>query len=206
MAALPQVPVGLPAHGVPPPTAPQNPPTLIDVVNALNYNAQLLAAHKALINFDPEADRGPSSPTAVALAEGLMYQKAIMELVEGPSVMPAWFQAWHTNKFQPLVDRTLTNQFDTLRNDHEVFRAQTLNDRYAPGYVAPFVVLPFLNGDDPTDAPHNLPPMHNAGDIEALTAAAITAYLTGYGLSTQGDPIVRTQRLEQHIGYFRPRQ
>jgi hypothetical protein len=44
---LPQVPLGLPAHGVLPPNAPaQNPPTLIDVTNAHDYNERLAAARK----------------------------------------------------------------------------------------------------------------------------------------------------------------
>lgn len=96
---LPQVPLGLPAHGVPPPNAPtQNPPTLIDVANAHDYNERLAAARNAArygkcANYDMRflttSSTGPGglpTPTTLDIAEGLMYEKAIMELVGEPGL------------------------------------------------------------------------------------------------------------------------
>ncbi|KAJ7266020.1 hypothetical protein C8J57DRAFT_1469910 [Mycena rebaudengoi] len=154
---LPQVPLGLPAHG----------------------------------------PGGLPAPTALDIAEGLMYEKAIMELVGGPGAMPAWFQAWDTNGFQPLKDAV-----DAIRIDLATFRAQFANGQCATGHQVPFDVVLFVSGDDPTDGPHNLPAIQNTTDIKALTPAALTSYLTGYGLSAEGNPAVRTRRLARHIRYF----
>ncbi|KAJ7081639.1 hypothetical protein B0H15DRAFT_854506 [Mycena belliarum] len=175
---LPQRPLGLPAHGVPPPTAPaQNPPTLADVTNAHDYNERLQAAKKAVYYSHAAGNLGP---TAVDIAEGLMYEKAIMELVGGPGAMPAWFQAWDLNHFQPLV----------------------INGQCATGHPAAFEVVPFVSGDDPTAHPHNLPVIENITRIGALTPQELTSYLGGYALPAQGNPTVRIRRLARHLGYF----
>ncbi|KAJ7359217.1 hypothetical protein DFH08DRAFT_406355 [Mycena albidolilacea] len=126
-----------------------------------------------------------------------MCEKAIMELVGGPGAMPAWFQAWNANEFQPLKDAV-----DAIRIDLATFRAQFANGRCATGHQAPFEVVLFVSGDDPTGAPHNLTAIQNATDITLLSPAELTSYLMGYGLSAQGNPVVRTRRLARHIGYF----
>ncbi|KAJ7934878.1 hypothetical protein B0H13DRAFT_2305334 [Mycena leptocephala] len=186
--------VGQFAAGVHPPTAPNaNPPTLVDVTNAYDYNVRLTAARDA-------ARRGPGglpTPSASDIAEGLLYQKAIMELVGGPGAMPAWFQAWNNTEFQPLKQR-----IEALHIELATFRAQFANGLCATGHQAPFQVVVFTSGDNPTEDPHNLPPIENTAEILALNAADTTAYLSGYGLSAQGNPIARARRLARHIGYF----
>ncbi|KAJ7325974.1 hypothetical protein DFH08DRAFT_941211 [Mycena albidolilacea] len=126
-----------------------------------------------------------------------MYEKAIMELVGGSGAMPAWFQAWDANEFQPLKEAV-----DAIRIDLATFRDQFANGQCATGHQAPFGVVLFINGDDPTDEPHNLPAIQNTTDITTLTPVALTSYLMGYGLSAQGNPVVRTRRLARHMGYF----
>ncbi|KAJ6516039.1 hypothetical protein C8R45DRAFT_229771 [Mycena sanguinolenta] len=187
---LPQVPL---VHGIPPPIAPQNPPTLLDITNARDYNERLQAARNA-------AKHGPANlmaPTALDIAQGLIYEKTPTELVGGPEMMPAWFQAWDANHFQPLKQAVEDIHIDLL-----TFRGQFANTRCATGHQAPFQMVPFVNGDDPTALPHSLPTLENTDDIKGLNPPDVTAYLTGYGLSTQGNPVVRIRRLARHIGYF----
>ncbi|KAK7028460.1 hypothetical protein R3P38DRAFT_2776181 [Favolaschia claudopus] len=115
---------------------------------------------------------------------------------QGPGAMPGWFHAWDANVFQPAVN--------AIRIDLATFRAEFANGRCATGHQAPSeseVVL-FVSGDDPTGVPHNLPAIQSTTDILALTPANLTAYLTGYGLSAQGNPAVRTRRLARHLVYF----
>ncbi|KAJ7087543.1 hypothetical protein B0H15DRAFT_1022651 [Mycena belliarum] len=195
---LPQVPAGLPLQGVPPPPVPTtNPPTLVDVTNAYDYTRRLEAARIAA-----KLARGNPGPTPLEMAESLMYQKAIMELI-GPAGMPPWFQQWNITQFLPLrQDVTdLTRDVTDLRREFANFRGQTFNARRATGHQMAFETLNFINGDDPTMQPHNLPRLQNNDALRALTAAELTAYLTGYGLSAQGNPIVRSERLATHIGY-----
>ncbi|KAJ7265798.1 hypothetical protein C8J57DRAFT_391488 [Mycena rebaudengoi] len=227
---LPQVPLGLPAHGVPPPNVPaQNPPTLIDVTNAHDYNERLAAArnatrHGKCENYNmrflttsrlqvPAVSRLPLRSTSQRVScmrrrswsslEDLVYlfllcpYNTLTSFLQG--AMPAWFQAWDANEFQPLKDAV-----DAIRIDLATFRAQFANGQCATGHQAPFDVVLFVSGDDPTDGPHNLPAIQNTTDMTALTPAALTSYLTGYGLSAQGNPVVRTRRLARHIGYFGP--
>ncbi|KAJ7227403.1 hypothetical protein GGX14DRAFT_693304 [Mycena pura] len=165
------------------------PALLADLTNAHDYNQRLAAARTAT-RYGPG---GLPAPTALDIAEGLVYEKAIMELVGGPGAMPAWFQTWNANDFQPLKDTV-----DAIRIDLATFRVQVATFRAQ----VPFEVVPFVSGDDPTDAPHNLPAIQNTTDITLLAPADLTTYLTGYGLSAQGNPVVRARRLARHIGYF----
>ncbi|KAJ7179356.1 hypothetical protein C8R46DRAFT_1211927 [Mycena filopes] len=74
----------------------------------------------------------------------------------------------------------------TLRFEVANLRAIIVNGRCATGHQAPFEVLRFANGEDPTLHPHNLqvPAIHNTSELAALTVPQLTAYLTGYGLPT----------------------
>ncbi|KAF7336851.1 hypothetical protein MVEN_02121400 [Mycena venus] len=154
---LPQVPVGLPAYGVPPPTAPAtNPPTLIDVTNAHDYNERLSGARNAA-RLSP---RQVPAPTELQIAEGLLYEKTIIELVGGPGVMPAWFQQWNATQFQPFVQ--------SMNTKLATSRAQFDNRQCATGHQAPSGVVLFISGDDPTALPYLLPAIRNITDITTI--------------------------------------
>ncbi|KAG6816115.1 hypothetical protein H0H87_008537 [Tephrocybe sp. NHM501043] len=45
---------------------------------------------------------------------------------------------------------------------------------------APLEIVPFLNGDDPTEEPHNLPALGSAAAVRALSVNDQHAYYTGY--------------------------
>ncbi|KAJ7231059.1 hypothetical protein B0H12DRAFT_1146983 [Mycena haematopus] len=190
MAALPPLPPLLLAFpGVPAPAPPQNPPTLTDIANAHEYNVRLVAARDAA-RLGPGGLHGPGVPTAINVAQGLVYEKTLIELTGGPGVMPAWFQAWDTNHFQPHV-RSLA-----------AFRSQSANRLHATGHETVFQIILFENGDNPTTPPHSLPALVDTDEIGGLTRQQVTAYLRGYGLARQGTDVARTRRLARHIGYL----
>ncbi|KAJ7056950.1 hypothetical protein C8F01DRAFT_1152849 [Mycena amicta] len=128
--------------------------------------------------------------------------------IEGvDATMPAWFQAWDANQFQPMAGLVaqipgLRTAVDGLVNDFAVFRAQTSNGQRATGNHVPFSVVLFTNGDDPTLAPHHLPALHSLADLTYLTAAELTAYIVGYGLPAGGNRAARLRRVQVHIGYI----
>lgn len=49
------------------------------------------------------------------------------------------------------------------------------------GDIVPYEVVPFPNGDDPTQPPHNLPHLVSVEVIEQLSECQLISYLTGYG-------------------------
>ncbi|KAJ7179665.1 hypothetical protein C8R46DRAFT_1074440 [Mycena filopes] len=112
-----------------------------------------------------------------------------MEVVDAA---PAWFQAWNEASFLPLVASV-----DRLYVLIVSMSAREYNARCAKGHRDPFVVLPFLDGSDPIEAPHNLPPLHNLANIKGLTPIQLSRYCTNYGLG-QG----RKRKLTRHIGYY----
>jgi len=57
-----------------------------------------------------------------------------------------------------------------------------MNQRRGEGNVVPYEVIPFINGNDPTQPPHNLPPLGSVNAIENLNGHDLAAYLTGYGI------------------------
>lgn len=81
----------------------------------------------------------------------------------------------------------------------------------------PYEVVPFTNGDDPTQPPvscacaspgseltcdqHNLPPLHSVYVIKSLDNQQLSAYLTGYGTSPLQVPDDRQKwTLGRYIG------
>ena len=74
-----------------------------------------------------------------------------------------------------------------------------MNQRRGEGNVVSFEVVPFVNGNDPTQPPvsrgfgpiyrrsqltcnqKNLPPLHSVNAIENLNGHDLVQYLTGYG-------------------------
>ncbi|KAJ7106401.1 hypothetical protein C8R43DRAFT_1243838 [Mycena crocata] len=148
-----------------------------------------------------------------------------MESVEGQgwSIMPAWSEQWHSSHFQPIKRRVeelhtklkqrdikLKQSVQDIHTKLDTLSARSLNTLRDTVHQVPFDVVPFISGDVPCEifsAPyrrprqHNLPPILTIYDIIYLDAGDITAYLTGYGLSAQGDRIAHNRRLAQHIGY-----
>jgi len=58
-----------------------------------------------------------------------------------------------------------------------------MNQRRGDGTVVPFEVVPFTtNGNDPTQPPHNLPPLLSVNVINTLNGHDLVEYLNGYGV------------------------
>jgi len=57
-----------------------------------------------------------------------------------------------------------------------------MNESRGDGDVVQFEIVPFNDGSDPTQPPHNLPPLHSFNVIETLHGAQLVAYLNGYGV------------------------
>ncbi|KAJ7892734.1 hypothetical protein B0H14DRAFT_3427679 [Mycena olivaceomarginata] len=100
------------------------------------------------------------------------------------AALPLSLGSWSSSEDLPLKDAV-----DAIRIDLATFRAQFANGRCATGHQAPFEVVLFVSGDDPTGAPHNLTAIQNTTDITLLSPAELTSYLMGYGLSAQGNPV-----------------
>ena len=103
-----------------------------------------------------------------------------------------------------------------------------INSSRLDGLVAPFEIIPFTNGRDPTvQGPVNcmlplprcdadsgsqqqqdtpLPALRSLNDVDALTVEELTRYLTGYGREVaQGVDAIQARRnmLEDAIGAVR---
>ncbi|KAJ7087785.1 hypothetical protein C8R44DRAFT_991242 [Mycena epipterygia] len=121
------------------------------------------------------------------------------ELNAGDAVAPLWFQQWDQQHFQPFV-----NKVGLLANELDILVAQSANVRSGTGHLAPYDMVPFIDGSDPTAAPHNLPALRNISDIRALTSAESTRYCTNYGLEPEANEADRRVRIARHIGYYGP--
>ncbi|KAJ6561576.1 hypothetical protein DFH09DRAFT_1316155 [Mycena vulgaris] len=106
------------------------------------------------------------------------------------AVAPLWFQQWDQQHFKPLVARV------------DALAAQWANEHRATGHQAPFVIVPFIDGSDPTVAPHALPALRNTNDIRALTPAQSTTYCNNYGILQPGNAANCRLLIAKHIGYY----
>ncbi|KAJ7224778.1 hypothetical protein C8J57DRAFT_1731353 [Mycena rebaudengoi] len=184
-----KVPLGLPAQGVTPPPPPANPPTFADIANAHKYNQRIEAAIVAANHAnDPDTPR----PSPADVAEGLIYEKTLIELQASATVAPAWFQAWDRDSFQPFAAQIKA---------YQKISTQSTNGRRATGHQVPFVVLTFTDGSDPTTAPHLLPALNTLDDVRALTETQSGDYAVGYGLAPAGDHPNRQRLIARHIGF-----
>jgi hypothetical protein len=82
--------------------------------------------------------------------------------------------------------------------------AKNWNSAAGDGITKPWMPVPFLDGGNPTEAPHNLPPVTNVGELCQLAAIHQTAYLRGYGIAIglNRPEMERRQALGRAIGYF----
>ncbi|KAJ7088649.1 hypothetical protein C8R44DRAFT_819221 [Mycena epipterygia] len=180
-------PRGLSALGVPPPAQPAAGVTsLLDIYNAHEYNTRLAAARQSVVH-------GPgnlAAPSQADVAEGLIYEKRVIDANAGQAVAPPWFSQWNRQSFEPFVRRMDTHV------------ARSANQSRATGHQAPFAILDFLDGSDPTGPVHGLPALRNTSNIRALTSAQSTLYCTNYGIIPAGNHASRKKHIATYIGYF----
>ncbi|KAJ6510332.1 hypothetical protein C8R45DRAFT_386299 [Mycena sanguinolenta] len=111
-------------------------------------------------------------------------------MADAAAMPPAWFQEWDRTQFEPL---------ERAVNDWE---SRFINSKCGSGHQAPFNILLFANGDNPTQQPHNLRALCNITVLLSLRTNTLNRYLNGYRLGTQGSRSDRQRRLAQHIGYY----
>ncbi|KAF8889200.1 hypothetical protein CPB84DRAFT_1455075 [Gymnopilus junonius] len=162
------------------PAPPSQPPTVTDITNSLHYSQDLLVAHGRKKVKDEE----------VFQAE--LYKNKLISSHEGGE--PAWFTAAMNRildeQLAPIKAdiRTLKDDVHGLKGELSSVRriaAITYNMSAGTGDEAGFEIVPFPNGQDPTKAPHNLPPLKCAKDVKEL--------------STNGD-----RRDQYYRGYYPP--
>ncbi|KAF9516747.1 hypothetical protein BS47DRAFT_1340369 [Hydnum rufescens UP504] len=71
------------------------------------------------------------------------------------------------------------------------------------GLVIPYTIVPFADGDDPTQPPHNLVPLLSTAVIDTLSAHRCNDYLDGYNVDRPpgaGNVALRHELLKRAIG------
>ncbi|KAI5475040.1 hypothetical protein MNV49_002065 [Pseudohyphozyma bogoriensis] len=73
-------------------------------------------------------------------------------------------------------------------------------DRASLGRAAK--VVPFADGSDPTEDPHNLPVIRTSGDVDALTDEPARSYLAGYKIRAAVNigHVAAAPRIKEHLG------
>ncbi|KAH9046512.1 hypothetical protein EDB84DRAFT_1466077, partial [Lactarius hengduanensis] len=106
------------------------------------------------------------------------------------AVAPPWAQQFRLDLQNDLTTHLRQVRIDIRQDMRSEMRSQILthlrrylmNQGRGTGTIVPLEIVPFVNGDDPTVPPHNLPPLHSVEDIEALNEDDLIIYLTQYGV------------------------
>ncbi|KAM6504438.1 hypothetical protein JOM56_001381 [Amanita muscaria] len=151
------------------PPMPQDPPTLIDISNAIDYNKNILISHETGL------------VTQEDVGAGVIYQAALITRNGGADVPPIWFDAAVAQAMVQPLAASLAPLHHTICMMNRTI-AMTYNLCAGDGYSRHFMVVPFVNGADPTAAPYNLPALVNVRAITDLTGPQCTVYLNGYNL------------------------
>jgi hypothetical protein len=112
---------------------------------------------------------------------------------------PAWFipavQAAVQAAIEPINNRLIAM-------DRRM--SQYWNSSAGDGLTKPWQLVAFVNGQNPTVAPHNLPAVTDVNALNGLTAQQITAYLIGYGAQIPHLVVDRRRELGKMLGYYGP--
>ncbi|KIY68511.1 hypothetical protein CYLTODRAFT_421542 [Cylindrobasidium torrendii FP15055 ss-10] len=121
------------------------------------------------------------SKGAPAALNGLALKEKSSEFLDASQVS----SPIKSEMFDYLLDNDVTIYRDTVTARDRANRTSNsfLNRDRGDGRTIPYVVMPFLDGSRPDQAPHSLPPLLNVDTIEDLTDDEVDAYVEGYGLS-----------------------
>ncbi|KAJ7116077.1 hypothetical protein C8R44DRAFT_880451 [Mycena epipterygia] len=140
-------------------------------------------------------------PTEDNVGHDVIYERAVAEAHNPIAVAPAWAQGLIASV------AALTTTVNDMRVDQLKLANSSLGDgRGFPLNIIPFkVVLPGQPGQpalqDPTLAPHNLPPLLNIDDIGTLLVPELAAYGVGYGIVLPRHIRQRKEAVARAIGY-----
>ncbi|KAJ7267438.1 hypothetical protein C8J57DRAFT_365930 [Mycena rebaudengoi] len=201
--ALPAAPGG----NVQLPPAPGNPPTITDVGRARLYSRRLVVSRDA----HRQGGLQPGGPSETDVGAAVLYERSIVEASNPAALVPAWAQGFIAT----------INTMSAIVNDMRVDQLKVQNSMLGDGRGFPYKTIPFkvvaaapaavpvppapqVTLQDPTQAPHNLPPLHNLDDIKALVGPDITSYLTGYGVPAPFPHAVKKRQklLARILGYI----
>ncbi|KAF8241061.1 hypothetical protein L208DRAFT_1352094 [Tricholoma matsutake] len=177
-------PVALPAQpndpNVPLPAAPVFPPTMNDVLGAVRYRQTVdvsIAERPAAVQCTAN-----DHYNSVLYEHGIVVQAAAAVGPQVCSCRPPWFQGAIQQLCIDLRNDIRNDIRTMLRTDILPDLKRLMNQHRGEGNVVPYEVIPFTNGNDPTQPPYNLPPLGSINAIENLNGHDLAAYLTGYGI------------------------
>ncbi|KAF5384383.1 hypothetical protein D9615_003137 [Tricholomella constricta] len=90
---------------------------------------------------------------------------------------PAWFQAAFNRAIEPIKIELRRELGKTMR-----ICALSYNETCGTGDAATLYVVPFENGEYPTEPPHNLPALTSPKIVRELNVNEANSYYKGYGL------------------------
>ncbi|KIJ11779.1 hypothetical protein PAXINDRAFT_157172 [Paxillus involutus ATCC 200175] len=103
--------------------------------------------------------------------------------VAGPqAAAPPWFQGIIQPLFMDLRNDLQNDMWTMMRAEFLPGFKRLVNQHRGDGKVVSFDIVPFTNGNDPTQPPDNLPPLHSIDVIENLNEHDLMEYLNGYGV------------------------
>lgn len=184
------------------PRAPACPPTVSNVLNAVQYNRDV---DKSFNNAFIEENCTRNDAYSAILYQHAVVSQAVAATTPQAAEPPLWFR--------PTVQALLNDLRDEIRRDIQEIRRdlQDMRGAIVPplmrlvnkdyGDLYSLEVLPFRNGDDPTKDPHNLPHLYSARAIDELEREDVIAYLNGYrmGELPEGPNQEATNRLLKNI-------
>ncbi|KDQ21179.1 hypothetical protein BOTBODRAFT_168508 [Botryobasidium botryosum FD-172 SS1] len=155
-----------------PPLDPHQP--LRNISNARNY-VQRLRASKFILSPQVSTELS-SNANDEEIERAKIYKASLVQQQIPQDVAPAWAVA-------------LQESFRELRNVCTVTAYK-------------YEIIPLPNGDNPTHAPHNLPPLRSLQAIEDLVPQDLDAYLMAYEIPAQDNTTLeaRRARLAMAIG------
>ncbi|KAH9999486.1 hypothetical protein BJV77DRAFT_977494 [Russula vinacea] len=147
-----------------------NSPTLANVKADIEYSEAVWNKH--IIQPVAESDNDAASTNVMVAYDA-----------EVTAATPAWFvgaveQAFNgpLNEIRDILHHIEATLLSMKRMDVKMWNLQSHT-----GHEQSYHVMPFLNGDIPTQPPHNLPELWNVDVIRSLTGPQATSYLHGYG-------------------------
>ncbi|KAM6503058.1 hypothetical protein JOM56_000001 [Amanita muscaria] len=165
-----------PAGQTPLPAPPQDPPTLRNISDARSYNRSI------------QISRDQGIATHADLAQGMVYEAALVARHAGGAIAPAWFA-------QALAEGLTPALAPVTR-----IASKTYNLQAGTGRARQFQIVPFPDGTLPNAPPHNLPTLTNIDVIDALTGRQCTRYLRGYNLVVPAAVQERRTAIKLEIG------
>jgi len=131
----------------------------------------------------------------------ILYKHQITAQAASAAAPIADAPPWLHPALQQLRQEIRDDIRNEIRNELVPIRAQLkrrINWGRGDGGVVAFDIVPFADGSDPTQEPHELDPLHSFAIINNLEGPEIINYLNGYGIPLpQGAHPLETNQLRK---------